>query len=109
MPKSAGVVHCTIKRCCSGIANYLYPRYELYLLDTMRLMLTGNKQPGKLTGTYTITCENKTESPLGQLKSNFFGSAYELSLSGPNRENVLSVLYASPPEVTPRACRSSTS
>ena len=76
----------------------------------MKLLMTGKRRSGNWTGNYLITVDHdnlKTKSPgyIGKLRSNFWGSTYNLYDSGENpstypgtakpRENMAGIEYVS--------------
>ena len=110
VPKFAGFVRCFIKRFNSGLSEFWFPRYELRLADTGRLLITGKRRFGNWTGNYLLTLDHehlttKSAGYIGKLRSNVWGSVYNLFDSGDNpltvpktarpRENMGAVMYES--------------
>lgn len=65
------------------------PKYELCVADTNRLLLTGKKRSYNWTGNYLITTDHEnltteSEGYIGKVRSNFFGTKFEIFDSGQN-------------------------
>ncbi len=110
LPRYAGSVHCRVIRHSSGITGRWFPTYELRLADTNRLMITAKRRMGNWTGNYMLTVDHEnlsTKAPgyIGKLRSNFWGTTYNLFDDGDNpttvkatpkpREHLGAVMYES--------------
>jgi len=82
MPRTAGAMHCYIKRRKTG-AGKLYPEYYLYTRQGDHFLMAAKKQANNKTSNYHVTLNDRDfakESPdyLGKLRANFVGTEFQL-------------------------------
>uniref|UniRef100_A0A7S4S614 Tubby C-terminal domain-containing protein n=1 Tax=Ditylum brightwellii TaxID=49249 RepID=A0A7S4S614_9STRA len=91
-PKNAGTMQCYIKRN-KGKKNKLFPEYRVYAKDGDVFMMTSKKRAKKKTSNYLISMHRNLidkNSPyvIGKLRSNFFGTEYQLYDAGINPRDI---------------------
>ena len=110
IPKYAGTVKFYLLKNRDGLLGGIYPKFELYLEGTRRLLLSAKKRSGNWTGNYMITLDHEsmdTSSPgyMGKLRADFWKNSYNIYDDGENparakkgkyRENIGAVLYEGP-------------
>lgn len=97
------VLQCTIRRDKSNFSKKHYPEYTLQLSENFHFVAAAKRLPYHCTSTYSIGMDLQSMAPtdsgcLGQLKSNFWGSHFEIYDSTLNQANpklVGKVNYAS--------------
>jgi hypothetical protein len=82
VPRTAGVVHCYIKRSKAGTGK-LYPEYRLYTRQGSHFLMAAKKQANNKTSNYHVTLNDRDfakESPdyLGKLRANFVGTEFQI-------------------------------
>jgi len=108
IPDFAGLQKLTLLKIKEGILGAMYPKFELRVKETNRLILTAKKRAGNLTGNYMITLDHenldiKSDGYLGKLRCDFWKNTYTIYDFGENpnrtkdstkvRENLGTILY----------------
>jgi len=91
VPKGS-LVQCYIVRHKKGIANRMYPTYELYTKDDQFLLISKKRSKNK-TSNYLISMDKKnldksSPSYLGKLRSNFIGTEFTIYDKGLSPKDV---------------------
>ncbi len=91
-PKEYGVLECTVRRDTSGLAQKMYPKYELVLSGSYKHVLTAKRVSFVRSSHYVITigaCDFVRSSPecLGKLRSNSAGTEYNVFDHGENPDS----------------------
>lgn len=88
-PISLGmIIQTQIRRDKSGLALF-YPKYHVYLSNSLRFLLTGKKRSINKTSNYLMSM-SKTELSkksnyfLGKVRSNFLGTEFHIYDTGEN-------------------------
>ncbi|RYE84638.1 MAG: hypothetical protein EOO65_01930 [Methanosarcinales archaeon] len=81
LPKSAGILQCTIMRDRSGITNRLYPVYSLYAFEGSQFLMAGRKRGSNKTSNYLVSMDRRdlnrdSTSFLGKVRGNFLGTEF---------------------------------
>ena len=84
IPKYAEMIPCLIRR-----HNKNPITYELILCENMRVLITAYRRPWNWTGNYLLSVDHehpnlKNDGYIGKLRSNFFGSQYNIYATGDN-------------------------
>jgi tubby and related proteins len=91
VPKSAGIVQCSVERDKSGLGLF-YPTYTVQLCDGNKFLMVAKKRQNNKTANYLISVDKRdasrdSASYVGKVRANFVGTEFTIYDDGQSPES----------------------